>query len=375
MAGIPLYQELVTWLSCPSSRIHLPNAPEGVGASAPTLARRHEAAFAQGHPQHAFRPGPHPNLSSLYPISAPLDTYPPSPFLLASFEDLPTADRKDVELGRMFEQKNSQTEYEVRAIELRDSNRQHGRLEMSPNDCKQRTSFFLIVTRTGPFFARNLTQIFALCAISLLFLSSFSAAGIGSTRAYPDPEDGAVKSGAYSNDYFGLRYALPAGWSDDLKGPPPSVSGFYSLVALKPEGELTATMLFAAQDMFFSSPPIKGEMDFLIQMEQHLDPSLTASAAPVAVEIAGHSFARLDYHGDALYYSVFATEIRCHILIFSLTSRSPEKVQALAASLSRISFAPNDQTARWPVCVRDYATAEHIVHRVNPELAGPRFAS
>ena len=74
---------------------------------------------------------------------------------------------------------------------------------------------------------------------------------------YPDPEDAIVKNGVFQDDYFGLRYPLPPGWVEDLKGPEPSASGYYSLAALKPEGELVATMQVSAQDNFFAPEPMK----------------------------------------------------------------------------------------------------------------------
>lgn len=75
---------------------------------------------------------------------------------------------------------------------------------------------------------------------------------------YPEPEDGAVKSGVFEDDYFGLRYPLQSGWVEDLKGPEASASGYYSLAALKPEGELVATMQISAQDNFFCAGACEG---------------------------------------------------------------------------------------------------------------------
>ncbi len=70
---------------------------------------------------------------------------------------------------------------------------------------------------------------------------------------YSQPENAAVKNGVLQDDYFGLRYPMPSSWVEDLKGPEPSASGYYSLAALKPEGELVATMQISAQDDFFAA--------------------------------------------------------------------------------------------------------------------------
>ncbi|MFY9531667.1 MAG: hypothetical protein WBC04_16615 [Candidatus Acidiferrales bacterium] len=134
--------------------------------------------------------------------------------------------------------------------------------------------------------------------------------------------------------------------------------------------------------MFFYPKPIKDTMDFLALMKRDLDPSLSASE-PASVEIAGRSFGRFDFSGAGLQHSVFATEIRCHILSFILTSRSSKQIQELAASLDKISLASGTPAgaaseskgppAPWPICVREYATEDHIVRRTYPVGSGPGF--
>jgi hypothetical protein len=37
-----------------------------------------------------------------------------------------------------------------------------------------------------------------------------------------NPEDGKVAEGRYTNEYFRIAYPLPADWSKDWEGPPPS---------------------------------------------------------------------------------------------------------------------------------------------------------
>jgi hypothetical protein len=46
------------------------------------------------------------------------------------------------------------------------------------------------------------------------------------TSAAPDPQDGKVAGGAYTNAYFGLSYPLPEGFAEGLAGPDPSHSGY-----------------------------------------------------------------------------------------------------------------------------------------------------
>jgi hypothetical protein len=213
-------------------------------------------------------------------------------------------------------------------------------------------------------------------AVLLVFLFGSYASVRGRAEPsvkFPDPEMGAVKESVYENAYFGLRYPLPQGWIEDLAGPPPSDSGYYSLSSLKPEGQLTATLLIAAQDDFFSSPPADNASDFLNQMKEHLDSSLAVAPATNSLTISGRRFARLEYTGAGLRHVVFATTVRCHTLIFSLTSGDAAQIRNLTASLEKMSLPASD--AQWPACVRDYATAGNITRQVKPQIVGPRFAS
>lgn len=222
-----------------------------------------------------------------------------------------------------------------------------------------------------------------LAAAGLLLLGS-SVQG-DTTRRFPEPEDSGVKNGVFVAEYFGLRYPLPAGWTEDLKGPEPSATGYYSLAALKPEDGLAATMQISAQDNFFAAEPVKHSTDFLVDMKQHLDPSLAPTGAVVSVEIGGRSFSRLEYSGAGLNHSVFATEIRCHTLIISITSGSKETIAGLVQSLQKMTFSPEVRSVRssrsdapnpaWPLCLRDYVSAAGTVHKVDPEMTGPRYGS
>src|SRR5271155_5804458 len=126
-----------------------------------------------------------------------------------------------------------------------------------------------------------------LCILALLLFCSPSAVGSRPAAAYPVPEDGKVENGSYINEYFGLRYPLLPHWTEDLEGPSPSTTGYYSLSALKLEGPTAATMLIAAQDNFFAAQPAKNPLDFLTQMKQHLDSSLSVPGPPVLLQIAG----------------------------------------------------------------------------------------
>ena len=218
-----------------------------------------------------------------------------------------------------------------------------------------------------------------LVGIVVLALLAGAANGDGAAK-YSEPEDATVKNGVFQDDYFGLRYPLPPGWVEDLKGPEPSASGYYSLAALKPEGELVATMQIAAQDDFFAVEQTTDAMGFLNRMKQGLDASLSAPDAVKPEKLGGLEFARLDYSGAGLNHVVFATEIRCHTVIFSITASRDATVEMLVDSLKKISVTQADRAASsarrgWPVCIAESAYRSYITHRVDPVMMGPRYAS
>jgi hypothetical protein len=228
-------------------------------------------------------------------------------------------------------------------------------------------------------------QLFArLLAATGLVLLACSAKG-GVAAKYPEPEDGAVENRAFQDDYFGVRYPLPSGWVEDLKGPEPSASGYYSLAALKPEDKLVATIQISAQDNFFAPEPVKDAISFLNAMKQGLDPSISAPHAVASVKVGGLDFARLDYSGAGLNHIVFATEIRCHTLIFSITASREAMAEMLVESLKKMSFTQVDHSipssqvetfqGGWPLCVPESLYVDHVVHKVDPVMTGPRYAS
>ena len=58
------------------------------------------------------------------------------------------------------------------------------------------------------------------CAVMLACVASGVAGGeAGKLAAADNPASGVVANGAYSNAYFGLRYALPEGWVEGEEGP------------------------------------------------------------------------------------------------------------------------------------------------------------
>jgi hypothetical protein len=132
-----------------------------------------------------------------------------------------------------------------------------------------------------------------------------------------------------------------------------------------------ATILIAAQDKFFADDASPDASRFVQDLAQSLL-GRDHTAMPIAATIAGHAFQRLVIRGTPLSRVVLATEIRCHIVIFSFTGAEFERLETLAESLDRLSFEDGPAA---PACVKGYATAQTIRQRLDPLPAGPRFVT
>jgi hypothetical protein len=192
------------------------------------------------------------------------------------------------------------------------------------------------------------------------------------------PEDGKVLGGAYVNDYFDVSYPLPDGWTEGLPGPDPSDSGYYVLSSLNPQSELNATVLIAAQDMFFAAKPHGDVAEMVRDFRQAMSEvdGMTIDREPTEVKVADRVFQRVDFSGVGLYRATFTTEIRCHAVSFNLTARDPMLLADLALSLDKLSAAgKRDSVSAVPYCVENYAVPENLLRRVEPVPVGPKFIS
>src|ERR1700730_15487281 len=118
-----------------------------------------------------------------------------------------------------------------------------------------------------------------------------------------DPEAGSVSGAAYANAYFGFSLPLPPGWSQGLGGPPPSPLGYYVLTALEDKKRGGASMLVAAQDLFFSAKPLANAAEMAADFGDAIVaiPDMTIDNGPLGVEVGGQAFRRLDFHAGGLY--------------------------------------------------------------------------
>jgi hypothetical protein len=201
------------------------------------------------------------------------------------------------------------------------------------------------------------------------------AAPSASDNSTPLPEGGAVRKDVYGNDYFGLSYALPPGWYEKYKGPPPSDSGAYLLTLLRPgptdKHASRGTLLITAQDMFFTPLPGQTAKETIEYTKKTLQPEYKVEHAPSQVTVANHAFTRFDYNSPVagLHWYVLAAEVRCHTIRFVFTSPDPALLETLVKDLDAMKFAAADA----PVCVADYAEAPNITYKADPVLTEQKY--
>ena len=201
--------------------------------------------------------------------------------------------------------------------------------------------------------------------------SSYDAAAWQSAN----PEDGKLADGVFVNDYFDLSYRLPEGWTEGLAGPEPTQSGYYVLGTWAPKRDLVGTVLVVAQDMFFA-PDSSEARNIVAEFRQVMSAvdGMTIDSEPAPVSVGGRPGYRIDFSGVGLFRSMIAIEIRCHVLTFNLTSRDPDLLAGLVRSLDNLASV-RKMSDPIPECLRDYATSENVVHRVEPDDVGAKAVS
>ena len=163
-------------------------------------------------------------------------------------------------------------------------------------------------------------------------------------------------------------------------GPPPSDSGYYVLTQLEPKPEFEAaaagSVLVSAQDLFFSLVPAENPLALVEFKSKKLGSDFKIERQPVAVKLGKRSFIRFDYMSPVaeLHWYTLTTQVRCHALQFQFTSRDPELLDRMVQQMKKISL-PDDNavSATTPICIRNYATADNVLQKVDPVFTGRRF--
>jgi len=201
----------------------------------------------------------------------------------------------------------------------------------------------------------------------------------------PLPEGGTTANNAYDNPYFGLTYPLATNWSQQYEGPPPSDSGYYVLAQIRgaqtAAGAIPGTILITAQDMFFAPAAAANALQLINYTRDNLRADYKVERPAAQVDIARHSFISLGYVSPAagLHWYVLATQIRCHMVQFIFTSRDTRLIEDLTRAMNNMklpqrsgltSGAGGDDV---PVCIKDYASGDNVIERVDPVLSERRF--
>jgi len=206
-----------------------------------------------------------------------------------------------------------------------------------------------------------------------------------SDAATPLPEGGRVANNVYSNPYFGLTYPLSSDWTEKFSGPPPSDSGYYVLAQIRPsdtyKGTSRGSILIAAQDLFFTLTPADNALGLITFRKGVLSTEYKVEQPPSLVRIADHSFVRFDYGSPVaeLHWHVLATQIRCHLVEFVFTSRDARLLEELIQEMGKLNLpADAGPISGWgggdvPECIKDYASDENILERVEPVFTERRF--
>jgi hypothetical protein len=215
----------------------------------------------------------------------------------------------------------------------------------------------------------------------ILVKGAWSSASDSTT---PVPEGGTMRDNLYANDYFGISYPMPVGWTEIYEGPPPSESGRYVLAQLSPTETTKGTrgiVLITAQDMFFNPQPAANALELVTYSRDHLQADYKVELPPSATKVADHPFTFFAYWSPVaqLHWYVLATEIRCHAVEIVLSSQDTKLLEHLVVDMDHMKLPAEANPSagagggRFPVCIKDYATDEHLITRVDPVFAQRRF--
>jgi hypothetical protein len=211
------------------------------------------------------------------------------------------------------------------------------------------------------------------------------ASSSASDSVTPLPEDGNVTNGVFSDQYFGMSYTLPPNWDEKYTGPPPSDTGRYVLAHISPtttfKGAVRGTILITAQDMFFTPLPATNALDLVNYSKRHLQADYKVEMPPTPTRIADRAFTFFAYWSPIaeLHWYVAATEIRCHAVEIVLTSRDTKLLEDLILDLNKLKLpteaGPTTGTGGGavPTCIKDYATDENVIQRVEPVVTEHKF--
>ena len=142
------------------------------------------------------------------------------------------------------------------------------------------------------------------------------------------------------------------------------------------------SIMFAAQDMFFTPLPAANARPFVNYPKTHLPAYYQVELKPTQTTVAGQPFTFFAYWSpDAeLHWYVLATQIRCHTVEIVLLNHDPKALEELVRDMNSKMKLPAEASSTGgtggggaPVCIKDYAAGENVLERVDPVLTERRY--
>jgi len=193
-----------------------------------------------------------------------------------------------------------------------------------------------------------------------------------------------VAGNVLSDPYFGMTYSLLPDWTQRYTGPPPSDTGRYVLALISPadtyKGATRASELITADDLFFTPFAATNALEFVDYTKDHLHANYKVERPPEQIKIGGRPFTFFAYSLPQvdLHWYVLATEIRCHAVQIVLNGDDPKLLNVLMQDLDKMKLPADDSSVGGqavPVCIKDYASGDNVLTRVDPVLTERRFNS
>src|SRR5271169_4016317 len=125
--------------------------------------------------------------------------------------------------------------------------------------------------------------------LAIVLASSSVQRGRAALPGTANPEDSAIVVYVFTDPYFAVGYPLPPGWNPGPQPPRPSYAGYYVLNTLEPE-HTKASILIAAQDVFFTNQSLDNAIDVTKKLAQDVSDADHTMPEPYRVTIAGHTF-------------------------------------------------------------------------------------
>jgi len=132
--------------------------------------------------------------------------------------------------------------------------------------------------------------------------------------------------------------------------------------------------------MFFTPLPATNALELINYTKDNLQADYKAELPPTEVKIAGHSFSFFAYESPVaqLHWYMAATQIRCHAVEIVLTSRDTKLLESLVLDMNKMKLPAEASLTGtgggdFPVCIKDYASDQNLVARVDPVFTEHKF--